>query len=246
MTIPHFFWFPINPKDESQPSTGRLNGQMSILNEIVSVAVGFYKRIQALMSTSDQSPPVATETPLLDQEQPPPDEEDDDLGQTLQRLEMFLTLLGFNQSSTRSLVLSWIVFLTIGLVLPVTVLELGHCKGCETYQNKSFELNIVVSQACLAGVSLLCVSHNLRKYGIREFLFVDQLSGRMGRLKDQYMQQISVIWFFFYFFFFLLWWFLVDYEGSLVLHIIWPASSSCMCMHQFLNVFSILKTEIDI
>ncbi|KAH0875105.1 hypothetical protein HID58_072467 [Brassica napus] len=163
---------------------------MSILNEIVSVAVGFYKRIQALMSTSDQSPPVATETPLLDQEQPPPDE-DDDLGQTLQRLEMFLTLLGFNQSSTRSLVLSWIVFLTIGLVLPVTVLELGHCKGCETYQNKSFELNIVVSQACLAGVSLLCVSHNLRKYGIREFLFVDQLSGRMGRLKDQYMQQIS-------------------------------------------------------
>ncbi|KAF2606295.1 hypothetical protein F2Q68_00045870 [Brassica cretica] len=166
---------------------------MSILNEIVSVAVGLYKRIEALMSSSDQSPPVATETPLLDQEQPPPDEEDDDLGQTLQRLEMFLTLLGFNQSSTWSLVLSWIVFLTIGLVLPVTVLELGHCKGCETYQNKSFELNIVVSQACLAGVSLLCVSHNLRKYGIREFLFVDQLSGRMGRLKDQYMQQISVI-----------------------------------------------------
>ncbi|KAH0919545.1 hypothetical protein HID58_027205 [Brassica napus] len=170
------------------PSTGSLNGQMSILNEIVSVAVGFYKRIQALMS-SDQSPPV--ETPLLHQEQPPPDEEDDDLSQTLQRLEMFLALLGFNQSSTRSLVLSWIVFLTIGLVLPVTVLELGHCKGCERYQNKSFELNIVVSQACLAGVSLLCVSHNLRKYGIREFLFVDQLSGRMGRLKDHYMQQIS-------------------------------------------------------
>ena len=167
---------------------------MSILNEIVSVAVGFYKRIQALMS-SDQSPPVAAtvETPLLHQEQPPPDEEDDDLGQTLRRLEMFLTLLGFSQSSTRSLVLSWIVFLTIGLVLPVTVLELGHCKGCERYQNKSFELNIVVSQACLAGVSLLCVSHNLRKYGIREFLFVDQLSGRMGRLKDHYMKQISVI-----------------------------------------------------
>ncbi|KAF8080796.1 hypothetical protein N665_0922s0010, partial [Sinapis alba] len=103
----------------------------------------------------------------------------------------FLTLLGFNQSSTRSLVLSWVVFLTIGLVVPVTVLELGHCEGCERYQNKSFELNIVVSQACLAGVSLLCVSHNLRKYGIREFLFVDQLCGRMGRLKGHYMQQIS-------------------------------------------------------
>ncbi|KAJ0256044.1 Zinc finger CONSTANS-like protein [Hirschfeldia incana] len=152
----------------------------------------FYKLIHSLMS-SDHQPP---ETPLLDQEQPlsgagAVEDEDDDLGQTLQWLETFLTLLGFNQSSTLSLVLSWIVFLTVGLVIPVTVLELGHCKDCERFQYKSFELNIVVSQACLAGVSLLCVSHNLRKHGIRKFLFVDQLSGRMGRLKAQYIQQIS-------------------------------------------------------
>ena len=73
------------------------------------------------------------------------------------------------------------------------VLKLGHCKDWERYQYKSFELNIVVSQACLAGVSLLCVSHNVRKHGIRKFFFVDQLSGRMGRLKAQYIQQISVI-----------------------------------------------------
>ncbi|KAL0771513.1 hypothetical protein Bca101_036664 [Brassica carinata] len=71
------------------------------------------------------------------------------------------------------------------------VLKLGHCKDWERYQYKSFELNIVVSQACLAGVSLLCVSHNVRKHGIRKFFFVDQLSGRMGRLKAQYIQQIS-------------------------------------------------------
>ncbi|KAL0824362.1 hypothetical protein Bca101_048039 [Brassica carinata] len=43
------------------------------------------------------------------------------------------------------------------------VLELGPCKDCERYQYKSFELNIVFSQ----------------------------LSGRMGRLKAQYIQQIS-------------------------------------------------------
>ncbi|KAH0880480.1 hypothetical protein HID58_067874 [Brassica napus] len=73
------------------------------------------------------------------------------------------------------------------------VLELGPCKDCERYQYKSFELNIVVSQACLAGVSLLCVSHNLRKHGIRKFLFVDQLSGRMGRLKFLYIQQTRTL-----------------------------------------------------
>ncbi|KAL1216422.1 hypothetical protein V5N11_026353 [Cardamine amara subsp. amara] len=154
-----------------------------------------YKSIKLLMESEQQQSP-AIETPLLlnsnqDQEQPPPENEDDDLDRTLEWLETFLTLLGFNQSSTRSFVLSWIVFLTIGLVLPVIVLELGHCLGCDRYQYKSFELNIVVSQACLAGVSLLCVSHNLRKHGIRKFLFVDQLSGRMGRLKAQYIQQIS-------------------------------------------------------
>ncbi|KAF3507899.1 hypothetical protein F2Q69_00008608 [Brassica cretica] len=43
--------------------------------------------------------------------------------------------------------------------------------------------------ACLAGVSLLCVSHNLRKHEIQNFLFIDLLSGRMGRLKAQYIQQ---------------------------------------------------------
>ncbi|CAF1893338.1 unnamed protein product [Brassica oleracea var. botrytis] len=45
------------------------------------------------------------------------------------------------------------------------VLELGPCKDCERYQYKSFELNIVFSQ----------------------------LSGRMGRLKAQYIQQISFL-----------------------------------------------------
>ncbi|CAA0321651.1 unnamed protein product [Arabidopsis thaliana] len=156
-------------------------------------------------SQQQQSP--AVETPLLlnsnqdIQDRPSPEIDggggggggegvNDDLDRTLEWLETFLTLLGFNQSSKQSLVLSWIVFLSIGLVLPVTVLELGHCLGCERYQYKSFELNIVVSQALLAGVSLLCVSHNLRKHGIRKFLFVDQLSGRMDRLKAQYIQQI--------------------------------------------------------
>jgi len=160
-------------------------------------------------SQQQQSP--AVETPLLlnsnqDHHDRPSPEIDggsgggggegvnDDLDRTLEWLETFLTLLGFNQSSKQSLVLSWIVFLSIGLVLPVTVLELGHCLGCERYQYKSFELNIVVSQALLAGVSLLCVSHNLRKHGIRKFLFVDQLSGRMDRLKAQYIQQILVIY----------------------------------------------------
>ncbi|XP_060669437.1 uncharacterized protein LOC107428365 isoform X2 [Ziziphus jujuba] len=63
--------------------------------------------------------------------------------------------------------------------------------GCEAYQIKDFELDIVASQACLAAVSLLCLSHNLRKYGIRRFLFVDRHSGYMLRFRDDYIKEIS-------------------------------------------------------
>ena len=118
--------------------------------------------------------------------------EETQLDQTLKKLETFLTLLGFNQSSWLCIALSWIAFLLIGVVLPVVVLEQSKCSGCELYQIKNFELDIVASQACLAAVSLLCLSHNLRKYGIRRFLFVDRFNGKMAQLHDDYVKQIWV------------------------------------------------------
>lgn len=142
------------------------------------------------------------QAPLLVQDQSranhrPPrrrEEEDEDphLDQTLHKLEMFLSFLGFNQSTVLRTVLSWTAFVVIGVVLPVIVLELSDCSDCEQYQINNFELGIVASQVCLAAVSLLCLSHNLRKYGIRKFLFVDRYSGQMSRFRDEYIKQIKV------------------------------------------------------
>lgn len=130
------------------------------------------------------------------QPQPPRREEREDedphLDQALHKLEMFLSFLGFNQSTVLGTVLSWTAFVVIGVALPVIVLELSDCSDCDEYQIKSFELDIVASQACLAAVSLLCLSHNLRKYGIRKFLFVDRYSGRMSKFRDEYIKQIKV------------------------------------------------------
>lgn len=114
------------------------------------------------------------------------------LDETLQRLESFLCVLGFNQSSALSIVMSWTVFFAVGVLLPVLVLELSNCEGCNKYQIKDFELDIVALQACLAAVSLLCLSHNLRKYGIRKFLFVDRFNGQMVRFRDEYVNKITV------------------------------------------------------
>lgn len=145
---------------------------------------------------AEESP---TQTPLLvpiqnnnHNHQVPQQEQNEEtqLDQTLKKLETFLTLLGFNQSSWLSIALSWIAFLLIGVVLPVVALEQSKCSGCELYQIKNFELDIVASQACLAAVSLLCLSHSLRKYGIRRFLFVDRFNGKMAQLHDDYVKQI--------------------------------------------------------
>ncbi|KAG4202001.1 hypothetical protein ERO13_A05G311100v2 [Gossypium hirsutum] len=113
------------------------------------------------------------------------------LDDSLEYLERFLTCLGFNQSSLLSFSLSWAAFTVVGVLVPVLALELSDCDGCEMYQIKNFEVGIVASQACLAAVSLFCISFNLRKYGIRRFLFVDRYGGQMVRFTDLYVKQIA-------------------------------------------------------
>ncbi|CAM8881890.1 unnamed protein product [Rhodiola kirilowii] len=116
----------------------------------------------------------------------------DGVDETLKRLELFLTVLGFKQSSGWSSTLWWGVFFLIVVVAPVVILQLTDCSGdCEKYQISKFELDIVASQACLAAVSLMCLSHNLRKFGIRRFLFVDRCTGHMARFREEYVKMIS-------------------------------------------------------
>ncbi|KAF7124531.1 hypothetical protein RHSIM_Rhsim12G0104800 [Rhododendron simsii] len=138
-----------------------------------------------LLTTTDPSQPETQQNPEESSDSDPP------LDKILQKLELFLTLLGFDQSSALRFGTSWIAFLLIGVALPLGVLELLDCSDCEKYQIQVFEVEIVASQACLAAVSLLCLSHNLRNYGIRKFLFVDRCSGHMARFSDQYIQKIS-------------------------------------------------------
>ncbi|XP_050205263.1 uncharacterized protein LOC126655234 [Mercurialis annua] len=120
-----------------------------------------------------------------------PDQEAD-VDQSIAGLELLLTFLGFSQSSVPSYLISWTVFVLIGVLLPVIILELPKCSGCDKYQIKDFELEIVASQACLAAVSLGCISRNIRKYGVRKFIFVDRRNSLiLGRFSHQYAQQIK-------------------------------------------------------
>lgn len=110
----------------------------------------------------------------------------------LQCLETFLRLFGFCQCSFLSFTLSWVSFLLLGIGLPLLIIEFCYCSNCEKYQIKSFEREILISEALVAAISLLCISHNVRKYGVRRFLFVDKCHGHMTQFRDEYMQKIKV------------------------------------------------------
>ncbi|KAL6175015.1 hypothetical protein ACLB2K_051658 [Fragaria x ananassa] len=140
--------------------------------------------------------PESQETiiPLIDSSETQPNTEPDDdthLHHTLYRFENFLRLFGFCQYSFWSFSLSWLAFLLVGVALPMILIEIFQCANCEKYQIKSFELEILVCESLVAAVSLLCISHNLRKYGVRKFLFVDRYHGHMTQFHDEYIRKIN-------------------------------------------------------
>ncbi|CAA7404638.1 unnamed protein product [Spirodela intermedia] len=149
-----------------------------------------------------QLPPVPSLEPLLDCAST---SDHGRLDRSLRRLELFLSLLGFHQSSSViSLLLCFSVFLLLGVAVPVASVYLAGCleRRCEVYEVGMFELFVVASEVSLAVVSLACVSVNLRKYGVRRFLFVDHDHGLLEKFRDQYSEKIQA------FFYLLFWWIL--------------------------------------
>lgn len=138
----------------------------------------------------DSSP--EDQSPLLTQVEVEEINRETELDRSLHRLDSFLTFVGFNQSTVSRFVISWTAFFIIGVALPILILQLADCSACHKYQIKAFEIDIIASQACLAAVSLICLSHYFRKYGLRRFLFVDRYSGQMERFSHDYIRKITV------------------------------------------------------
>ncbi|CAK9143457.1 unnamed protein product [Ilex paraguariensis] len=122
------------------------------------------------------------------------------LDQSLQRLEIFLRLFGFCQYSPFSTTLSWLLFALTAVGIPILIALYSKCSDCEKYEIREFEFEILIFQAIVAFISLLGISHNLRKYGLRKLLFVDRCHGHTPQFRNQYIQKIQgyfrklVIW----------------------------------------------------
>ncbi|KAJ9163868.1 hypothetical protein P3X46_023495 [Hevea brasiliensis] len=140
------------------------------------------------MPKGDENSPTM-EVPLVEEQ------DGSQLSKSLHRLETFLRLFGYCQYSFLSFVISWLSFLLLGIVLPVFMIKLSASSKAEKYQINSFEFQILVFQSLAAAISLLCISHNLRKYGVRNFLFVDRSHGHMAEFRDEYVKKIHDFFF---------------------------------------------------
>ncbi|KAL5717709.1 hypothetical protein ACHQM5_010681 [Ranunculus cassubicifolius] len=144
------------------------------------------------MAESTKTP--TTETPLLTHQQSRESTEeftDTQLSKTIKHLQTFLYITGFHQSSPLSISLSWIGFIIVGVILPALIIEISSCSRCSKYLVSTFEYYILVFQGVLAAVSLLCISHIVRRHGLRNFLFVDRQHGRVTKFHQQYTAKIQ-------------------------------------------------------
>ncbi|KAK1433900.1 hypothetical protein QVD17_10818 [Tagetes erecta] len=133
------------------------------------------------------APPSSLQAPLIHSDD---HTDDNDLELALNKLESYLTFFGFCQYSSLKTVVSWLLFFIIGVIVPVLLIVFPFCSDCSEYQIKKFELQILVSQAVVAAISLFFVSHNLRKYGVRKLLFVDHYDAYAVMYRQLYIQKI--------------------------------------------------------
>lgn len=128
----------------------------------------------------------STHIPLIEEDT------DTELDQSLRGIELFLTIFGFCQFSVFTTILSWLAFAVLGIIIPLLAVFYSVCSDCPKFQIRYFELQILTSQAIVAAVSLLCISHNIRKYGVRKLLFVDRYHGHTVQFRKQYIDKINV------------------------------------------------------
>ncbi|KAI5385216.1 uncharacterized protein LOC127107246 [Lathyrus oleraceus] len=142
-------------------------------------------------SINENQIPLLTSNSNHENEDEANNKTDTEVDKTLARLELFLNILGFNPRSVLYSVICWTVFFALGVAVPLTALWMCDCSECEKYELRGCEMVIVAFQASLAAVSLLCLSHCMRKYGLRRFLFVDRYTGDVACFHRDYVNQIS-------------------------------------------------------
>ena len=124
------------------------------------------------MEPPEITPLSQVEIPLIEDQEEEKDETSLLLDESIHKLYTSFKYLGFNHTSLYHTSLSCISFSILSVIVPLLIIFYSYCSDCDQFQIRFFEIEILVFQTIAAAVSLFCISHNLRKYGLKILLFV--------------------------------------------------------------------------
>eukprot|EP00253_Pinus_taeda_P010206 PITA_10206 len=99
---------------------------------------------------------------------------------------------GLDQSTRCRKIFSWILFLLFTIIVPLLSSFLVICPpSAKQGQRYSFDKVVQIPESILAAIAFLCLTRYLRKYGLRRFLFLDQLCDDSPQVQQGYTKEVD-------------------------------------------------------
>lgn len=97
--------------------------------------------------------------------------------------------LGLDQSSLVNAICSWILFCVMAIGMPLLIyLAIPYDSSLHA---RPYNTLVQISQSVVAYIAFFCLSRFVRKYGIRRFLFLDQLCDESNRVRLGYTKALN-------------------------------------------------------
>lgn len=103
-----------------------------------------------------------------------------------------LRCLGLDQSTKFKVALSWIVFFLFTFIVPVVNLTSVSCPDCDPQHRHPFEGLVQIAETSLAAVSFICLSHIVRRHGLRRTLLLDRIVRESDEVRTGYESELHV------------------------------------------------------
>eukprot|EP01018_Ginkgo_biloba_P026753 Gb_09859 [translate_table: standard] len=98
---------------------------------------------------------------------------------------------GLDQSTKLNRVFSWFAFLLFTVIVPVLSSFLVVCPRRDAEQGYAFDRLVQIPESTLAAIAFLCLTRYVRKYGLRRFLFLDQLCDDTPQVQQGYTKELD-------------------------------------------------------
>ncbi|XP_057529547.1 uncharacterized protein LOC130808109 [Amaranthus tricolor] len=109
----------------------------------------------------------------------------------LHTFRSYLLWMCVDQSNFYTTFLSWFVFLVFTIIVPAFSHFYLACPSCDAKHSRPYDSLVQISLSGIATLSFLCLTHFLKKYGLRRFLFFDKLVDESDSVRRNYTNQLN-------------------------------------------------------